>query len=86
MQEENSRLTLFYTDIECTVLSNPDNGKVDADSTLFGDVAMYTCSIGYRLIGSDQRECLGNSTWSGTSPHCQRKSALAFRNRLQATY
>lgn len=64
------------TDIQCSLLSAPENGSVNADSTQYGGVAMYTCNTGYILVGSVKRTCIENGTWSGTSPHCQRKSII----------
>lgn len=31
----------------------------------------FSCEAGYSLIGSVERTCLHNGTWSGTQPVCQ---------------
>ncbi len=31
----------------------------------------FSCEAGYSLIGSAERTCLHNGTWSGTQPVCQ---------------
>jgi len=31
----------------------------------------FSCEAGYNLVGSGERTCLHNGTWSGTQPLCQ---------------
>ena len=48
------------------------NGKVILSGSTLGCVARYTCNLGYNVIGDVKRECLQNSTWSGSnSTMCQ---------------
>jgi len=45
----------------------------------------FSCSEGYDLIGSPERMCFPNGTWSGTQPFCKRKSRN-FRNLESSTF
>ena len=71
--------TIFPTEVPCGSLSAPSNGKVETkDGTSYGDVAKYSCSTGYRLIGSARRTCQDSRLWNGTMPVCQSESCSCF--------
>lgn len=36
----------------------------------------FSCEAGYSLMGSVERTCLHNGTWSGTQPVCQGRKGL----------
>ncbi|XP_052811571.1 neurogenic locus notch homolog protein 1-like [Mya arenaria] len=60
---------------ECSVLSNPTNGKVDlSGGTTYQSVAVYSCNAGFVLSGTSSRTCQADTTWSGAMPSCARKS------------
>ena len=61
----------IYTGINCGGLPDPVNGKVRISSSMLGGIALYTCSPGYDVVGEVRRECLCNSTWSGSKTVCQ---------------
>jgi len=52
------------------VPGNPAHGVVVVDGTTAGSAAVYTCLVGYRLVGADTRTCLADNTWSGAPPTC----------------
>ncbi|KAH3700409.1 hypothetical protein DPMN_075385 [Dreissena polymorpha] len=57
---------------DCKGLSNPPNGKVVAADTTFGQVATYTCDVGYQLsTANGARRCQADGTWSGQQPTCR---------------
>lgn len=66
----------------CIELQNPDNGIIELLGTEFGDVATYSCSIGFRLSGDQTRRCQSNGQWSGEEPAC----TLTFRCIILCTY
>ena len=53
--------------VMCPPLDSPMNGNE------FQDVATYTCSESFSLIGPANRTCQANGEWSGEEPSCQSK-------------
>ena len=63
----------------------PDNGNVtysaqlDDEMYIFGTVATYTCSPGYRLSSTESRICITDNgggaigRFSGNEPNCDRE-------------
>ena len=73
---------MFYTDIQCSVLSTPVNGDIVSCSSgrggvgYEGDTCSFTCNTGYELTGSDTRTCQSNGSWSGNIATCKRGVCL----------
>lgn len=65
------RMFTVFTD--CGGLPDPANGHVAATNTTFGQVVTYSCNAGYNLVGSRNRVCQSDTSWSGTPPICQPK-------------
>ena len=65
-------LNIFYTTepVDCGPLSNPANGQLSLNGTVFETIATYTCDSGFKLIGNDTRVCQSDGTWS-ESPTCE---------------
>lgn len=59
--------------IFCDRLDAPENGRVFFSSTSFRSVAKYICDDGFDLIGSSQRTCQADGTWSDEEPVCRGK-------------
>ena len=57
----------------CPPLPDIDNGVVSWTGLSPGDVATYTCDLGFILVGDVTRICTDNGTWSGEEPTCERK-------------
>ncbi|CAH1267495.1 CSMD3 [Branchiostoma lanceolatum] len=55
----------------CPELPVPNNGS-RTESHLYGDIVTFTCDEGYELIGSVNRTCQANQSWSGIQPNCSR--------------
>ncbi|XP_078481037.1 sushi, von Willebrand factor type A, EGF and pentraxin domain-containing protein 1-like isoform X3 [Ciona intestinalis] len=50
----------------------PKNGSVTCSyGNLFESECVYTCAVGYRLVGSERRSCLSDSTWNAPEPICE---------------
>lgn len=56
--------------ITCPPLSKPENGA-RFGKNLFGSSIKYYCYDGYKLVGSEERMCSENQTWTGTEPRCE---------------
>ncbi|XP_067112326.1 CUB and sushi domain-containing protein 2 [Osmerus mordax] len=56
--------------ISCGDLGTPPNGNKIGTLTVFGATAIFSCNMGYTLVGSRVRECLSNGLWSGTQVQC----------------
>ena len=71
---------IFYTDIQCSVLSTPVNGEIASCNSgrvgvgYKGDTCSFTCNTGYELTGSDTRTCQSDGSWSGSNAMCSRGS------------
>lgn len=50
------------------------HGHIWGDSWKVGNEILYICDPGYRLLGSQKRECLRSRHWSGIAPFCQEKN------------
>lgn len=59
--------------IECSSLSDIENGRVIVPSRSVGSVAHYTCNSGFALEGNESRTCQSNGQWSSAEPVCRRK-------------
>ncbi|XP_077568652.1 CUB and sushi domain-containing protein 1-like isoform X2 [Stigmatopora nigra] len=49
----------------------PPHGTRLGDEFKTKSLLRFSCEAGYNLIGSAERTCLHNGTWSGTQPVCQ---------------
>ena len=47
-------------------------------STRYNSVAYYSCTTGYRLVGSITRTCQISGLWSGSQPSCTRMFLLVY--------
>ncbi|XP_053372632.1 E-selectin-like [Mercenaria mercenaria] len=71
-------ITMFYLPYisavlgDCGSLSSPENGLIDLPGgTTFGQIATFSCHLGYILQGQQELVCTGNSVWDNVAPTCQ---------------
>ena len=72
-------LLLVFIDFTCEDPGSPANGsskivigRKGTDGTWpVGTIIGYTCSLGFRLVGSPLRVCGLNGEWGSTVPVCQ---------------
>lgn len=50
------------------------HGSFEGTSFTYTDSVTYTCNLGYKIVGNAVRECLSNTSWSGSTPACKPKS------------
>ncbi|KAH3698613.1 hypothetical protein DPMN_086156 [Dreissena polymorpha] len=56
---------------DCGNLTQPQHGHVDtSNGTTYLSVAVYSCKIGYTLLGNVYRLCYANKTWTDLPPTC----------------
>ncbi|NXS51642.1 LYAM3 protein, partial [Brachypteracias leptosomus] len=60
--------------IKCSALATPNMGQA-ACSHLHGDFAfgsmcVFSCQMGFVLMGSESRKCTAMGTWTGDTPQC----------------
>ena len=67
--------------IECPELSAPANGRVDVSGLRPGSRALYSCSPGFRLSGSERRTCQNNGQWSNRKPSCTGENLKLILNQ-----
>ena len=62
----------FFIALPCPTLMKLRNGEYICDGAqVTGAVCNFKCEHGYRLVGSDERQCLRTSMWSGNITSCQ---------------
>ena len=70
----NMCLHFAYSDFstDCEKLGAPIHGDVTYSNgrTTYGEVATFTCAIGYYLSHNRTRVCSASSNWDGTTPKC----------------
>lgn len=66
--------SLLSSEVECPVLAAPDRGLVSMTTRSIGSLAEYSCDVGFRILGPEQRTCLQNGTWSDEDPVCECKN------------
>ncbi|XP_072035616.1 mannan-binding lectin serine protease 1-like [Amphiura filiformis] len=54
----------------CDAIQAPVNGRLTVEELVYGQIAIYGCSSGYELVGSSERACMADGSWSGTEPTC----------------
>lgn len=54
----------------------PSHGSREQTDFRIRSKVYFTCSEGYELIGSSERMCFPNGTWSGMQPSCRRRAIL----------
>ncbi|XP_074641314.1 sushi, von Willebrand factor type A, EGF and pentraxin domain-containing protein 1-like [Tubulanus polymorphus] len=71
--------------VTCLPLSNPKNGVVVLDGLEYGDVAIYNCSKGYILNGTETRQCSEDGNWMNDPPICREVNCEAPRYNAHCT-
>ena len=57
----------------CPHLNNPLHGSVVVTGYSIGDIAHYSCSPGYDLVGESAQICTNDSSWTDKLPVCESK-------------
>ena len=55
----------------CSQLPNIENGFIEDKASYRGASVIYGCRTGYKLVGSRERRCRRNKSWSGSAPVCE---------------
>ncbi len=55
----------------CFLPGIPSNGSRSQETFVFGDVIVFTCNNGYRLVGEKVTTCLAGGVANATGPLCQ---------------
>ena len=75
--QRNKKWTGTYPNCErnhCDLLSDIENGSILVNNNMFNDTVVFTCDIGYQMMGSSHLFCQASSQWNGSVPICIRKS------------
>ncbi|KAI8510753.1 hypothetical protein Bbelb_116690 [Branchiostoma belcheri] len=59
----------------CPELPLLNNGN-RTEGHLYGNTVTFSCNEGYELIGSENRTCQADQTWSGVQPNCNKRLVL----------
>jgi hypothetical protein len=52
---------------------DPVNGEVHQTGRYLGDRAIYTCALGWEIIGPEERVCQADGKWSNNEPYCKKR-------------
>ena len=77
-------ISFRHLGISCGYPGQIPDGTVTGTSYKFEDVVHYSCGAGFTLIGSEERECQADGTWSCDTPRCT--SSGRFHCHLFKTY
>ena len=71
----NCTILSSFTVVRCFTLASIPNGAITYGPDMIpdydvGTVATHSCNPGFRLLGSETRECLASGIWSGLIPVC----------------
>lgn len=64
----------------------PHGARLGGEEFKTKSLLRFSCEAGYTLIGSAERTCLHNGTWSGTQPVCQGGKALLSLHITRCQY
>ncbi|XP_077864896.1 meprin A subunit beta-like [Saccoglossus kowalevskii] len=67
---------LYNCGIICPPLEAPTHGALLGDCCLKGDIAIFTCELGYTLYGEEELQCLDTGNWNYGTPVCQETTTL----------
>ncbi|CBY06819.1 unnamed protein product [Oikopleura dioica] len=58
--------------VQCRPLASPENAFVACSSgNDYNSRCRYVCTVGFELVGSDNRVCQSNGRWTGDRPYCE---------------
>uniref|UniRef100_A0A8B9FVR8 p-selectin n=1 Tax=Amazona collaria TaxID=241587 RepID=A0A8B9FVR8_9PSIT len=61
--------------ITCPVLSASDRGELNCSHVhgdfAFGSTCLFSCQMGFALMGTESHECTAMGTWTGNTPQCK---------------
>jgi hypothetical protein len=63
--------------VECPKPETVLNSDLDAPGNVLGDTVRYRCHAGFEPVGTTNRICTENGTWSGIPPSCVRVTCPA---------
>ena len=66
----------------CLPLTSPGNGTVTLSGRSVGDIATYTCSDVFYLMGNMTTVCQSNGSWSDVPPMCISKQIYMLQTLL----
>lgn len=74
--EEDGQWSSSRPTCDPIVCSSPDtipNGNIFGNDYSFGHSVLYSCKVGYIIVGDSIRICQPDGIWSGQTPKCERK-------------
>ncbi|XP_028930417.1 fibulin-7-like [Ornithorhynchus anatinus] len=60
-----------HSNESCPHLAGPANGRRLGKKMTAGHEVHFLCDAGFRLVGSESRQCQDNGSWSGHQPFCK---------------
>ncbi len=68
--------------INCGDPDYPINGFRQGTIFILGSKVTYGCDNGFRLVGSEMRQCLSTGSWSGHQPTCECMIYIFFKYKI----
>lgn len=65
------KLLLFMYLPDCGPFTVPENVTISTNSTTFNTTVLFSCNLGYELIGSSNMYCDYTPAWNSTPATCK---------------
>ena len=71
----------FFTEGGCGDPGTPENGRKVGVIYSVNSIVYLDCDLGYELVGSEERKCQRNGTWTGSQPVCTGRPFKGFNHQ-----
>ena len=78
-RQSSQYFSCFSFTVACPTIAQPNNGIRIGNSNSVGSTLRFVCNTGYRLVGSNEIQCLSSGQCSPAPPYCTGKDLHTYR-------